>query len=333
VRGVFFGGSVARRALSLLLLSLGFVCLAAGAAHAQAFWGSKPMGMGGAFSAVANDVNTIQWNPAGLTNLTARKQMGFEFNYERHEFLFGDYDFLFPELTKRDSSEFGNPYFEDTSNAIDPKKKFSQDWYRVAIADGFTNPLISMGLSFTGLNFPSSTFKEGTDYSVDLALAGGFASIFSIGATGRFYDIDPEGPGRFDMDVGTLFNAVNIIKVGVVGRNLFGSDEPYRVRREVALSVAGYALQYAVVSVEATKVFDITDAPGTFNFAFGAEGIIAKMLSLRGGYNWDQVYRSRLYSVGAAFIDQRGTLAYTFQGDVDQVRNFAHSIELTIYLP
>ena len=35
----------------------------------QIFVGTRPLGMGGAFIAVADDGNTITWNPAGLPRL------------------------------------------------------------------------------------------------------------------------------------------------------------------------------------------------------------------------------------------------------------------------
>ena len=38
-----------------------------GAAFLKIEGGSRPVGMGGAFAGLANDVNTIFWNPAGLT--------------------------------------------------------------------------------------------------------------------------------------------------------------------------------------------------------------------------------------------------------------------------
>ncbi|HCJ66787.1 MAG TPA: hypothetical protein DHV62_05530 [Elusimicrobia bacterium] len=36
-------------------------------------YGARPMGLGGAYTAVADDVNAILWNPAGLTQLTKRQ--------------------------------------------------------------------------------------------------------------------------------------------------------------------------------------------------------------------------------------------------------------------
>ena len=39
----------------------------AGAAFLKIEGGSRPAGLGGAFTGLANDINTIFWNPAGLT--------------------------------------------------------------------------------------------------------------------------------------------------------------------------------------------------------------------------------------------------------------------------
>jgi hypothetical protein len=54
----------------LLIISFSFAC-----------WGSRPLGMGGAFVAVADDVNAVYWNPAGLGKIvggqcTAVKNIG-----------------------------------------------------------------------------------------------------------------------------------------------------------------------------------------------------------------------------------------------------------------
>ncbi|NOY58994.1 MAG: UPF0164 family protein [Calditrichaeota bacterium] len=36
-------------------------------------YGARPMGVGGAFTAMANDINALVWNPAGLANLQGRQ--------------------------------------------------------------------------------------------------------------------------------------------------------------------------------------------------------------------------------------------------------------------
>ncbi|MBI4050914.1 MAG: PorV/PorQ family protein [Elusimicrobia bacterium] len=52
--------------------------------------GARPIGMGNAFTAIANDINAIAWNPAGLSQLSKR-EVGL-----MHAELFADtrYDFL-----------------------------------------------------------------------------------------------------------------------------------------------------------------------------------------------------------------------------------------------
>lgn len=45
----------------------------AGATFLKIEPGSRPVGMGGAFAGLANDINTIFWNPAGLTTVNTRE--------------------------------------------------------------------------------------------------------------------------------------------------------------------------------------------------------------------------------------------------------------------
>jgi hypothetical protein len=326
----------------LFALVAAFLLAGVGAADAQMYWGTRPIGMGGAFTAVANDVDAIEWNPAGLTTLTKNKQMGFDINYEYHQYLFGDFPYLQPQLIQKTSSnEFGNGYFNNTTPTAPANKKFSEDWYHLAIADGYVNPLVAVGAAFTTQDPSNQLFKHGTDFQADLSAAGGFANIVNFGGTARWVNFDPTGKGKFDFDVGMLINAINLIKVGLTGRNLLGNDEPLVVRREVALGVAGYVMDYATVSLEVTKVFDglkklngpLYQPKGTFVFAAGAEGVIVKLLSLRGGFNYDEISGARMYSVGLGFVDKHGTIGYSFQGSVDHVRDFTHSIQLVIYYP
>ena len=50
-----------RKKSAIVFLLLAFTCQSA-----FAFYGARPMGMGGAFTAVADDANAPYWNPAGL---------------------------------------------------------------------------------------------------------------------------------------------------------------------------------------------------------------------------------------------------------------------------
>ncbi len=57
--------------------------------YLKAGWGARPTGMGGAFVALADDVNSLEWNPAGLSLLPPDYIHGaFE-----HVFWFGDVEY------------------------------------------------------------------------------------------------------------------------------------------------------------------------------------------------------------------------------------------------
>ncbi|MEJ6951331.1 PorV/PorQ family protein [Natronospora cellulosivora (SeqCode)] len=62
--------------LLLILFVVSFLVIVSMSAYACV--GARPLGMGGAFISVADDVNAIYWNPAGLTQLD-----GFELTYTR----------------------------------------------------------------------------------------------------------------------------------------------------------------------------------------------------------------------------------------------------------
>lgn len=92
----------------LIFISVSFAC-----------WGARPLSMGGAFVAVADDVNAIYWNPAGLGKLrggdaTAVKNIGGvnDYNYDLY-LASGIYD---------DKNNFGyaGAYVADTTELSAP---------------------------------------------------------------------------------------------------------------------------------------------------------------------------------------------------------------------
>ncbi len=322
------------RRVAVALVCAWLITFSAAPAFAYRFWGCKPLGMGGAFTAVADDDNAISWNPAGLTIFNTLNKASFMFNWERHQYLLGDFPFTNPDAiqTTSDNSFYHNGTFFDDTTTVNLKKEMIRDWYRAAIVDGYTTKVLVAGLAFTSLNFPNRTFRDGTDYSADLAIAGG-GDYFSMGTTLRYVSTLQPGTGEFDMDLGVMIKPGGFMGIGLVGRNIFGNDHPRLVRREVALGLAGFLLDYATVAFDITKVFDVTDVPGTFVYAIGVEGIVAKVLALRSGFNWDLVDNTRMYSVGIGYVDPLGSLTYTFQGSVDEIRDFAHSLQVSINFP
>ncbi|MCZ7582132.1 MAG: hypothetical protein M5R36_01690 [Deltaproteobacteria bacterium] len=317
----------------LFLVAILALAGAASPAHAVWFWGTKPLGMGTAYTGVADDNNAIQVNPAGIGRIS---YYSIDINYERREYEIQDYAKLHEDdlVEEEDEFDFGREFFQENQPEEDVHEKNISDFWHASIVDGKTTRNVALGVAFTAANFPARTFNEGKDYRFHLALAGNFSDIVYLGAAGKVIQLEP-GDTQFNGDFGFLVHAVDFLSIGLAGRNVFGSGDPYLVEREVALGLAGWILDYATVSFDMTKVFDV-DESNTFNFATGAEGYIYKMastrsgLALRGGFLWDQIYARNNYSAGFAWIAPEGTLAYTFQGDVENVRNFKHSIEIAL---
>ncbi len=304
------------------------------ASSAMWYWGTKPLGMGTAGVAVADDNNAIQMNPAGV----AETRFGsLDVQFERREYEIYDYPQLHEDDIKEEEDDW-LPGYERTNwyddEETDPHEKNISDFWHASIIDGKTSKAVSAGVSFTAANFPNRTFQEGKDYRAAVALAGNSGDIFYLGLAGKYISFEP-GDSNFNMDAGFIVRAIDYFSVGVVGRNVFGSSDPYKAEREVAGGVAVHVLDYATVAFDATKVFDVEE-PNTFNFALGAEGWVYKTvrqkagLAIRGGFDWNQIYDRDYYAFGIGWNSAEGGLGYTFRGDVERTRNFQHSISLTL---
>lgn len=68
--------------------------------------GARPMGMGGAFTAVADDINAVYWNPAGLQQL---KTCELTYTFEPDRFDDGDFKSAYPHF-----AAFGFKYYNYT---------------------------------------------------------------------------------------------------------------------------------------------------------------------------------------------------------------------------
>lgn len=297
-------------------------------AHAIFFWGVKSLGMGTATVGIADDNKAMEINPAGIAQ---GDRYSIDLNYERREYEIWDYPLLHQEetATQEEDDFYGGEFFGEEDETIDPDAKKIIDTWHVSVVDSKTLPSFAMGLYFTGLNFPSQTFQEGVGYNVGVAMAGDFAEIVYVGANGKFMQLT-EQDSMFNADVGILIRAADLIGIGLVGHNLFGANEEYYVNRDLALGVAGFILHYAQIDFDVTKDFD-SSATNTWNFALGAQGVLLGGLTLRGGFYWNQVNERNLYGLGIGWTDkEHGSLAYSFQGDVDNIHNFIHSIHLNV---
>lgn len=234
----------------LLILLLVRSATVSGQVSNQIELGARPLGMGGAFTAVANDANALFWNPAGLVTL------------QRTEFT-TMYSDLYADLG------LGNSYVGGVV-PIGDNHAFGVDWMHIGQDD-------------EGLSFRQDVFNLA--YSLRLPWWN-----LSIGPKIKRVDMDISLNGAsaaktsgFEFDLGVLFSPVPGLRIGIVGQDLGTtslshendrSEEifPQKIRFGAAYSLfEGFLLAAAVDD----------------RIRFGAEYWLFNSLAFRGGYQKD----------------------------------------------
>jgi len=173
----------------LLILSLGFSVNKTGTTAAKFLSinpGGKAVGMGGAFTSLADDVSSLYWNPSGISRLGT-----YAFYFNHSEWLADiKYDFVGLSIPLSNTS-----------------------------ALGFSIIYLSMGemeIRRYGDEETGETFKAGS-YALSTTWAMNLTDRFSIGFTGKYIreKIDNSHATGFAVDVGTLFNTIFGPQLGV----------------------------------------------------------------------------------------------------------------------
>jgi len=154
--------------------------------------GSRAIGMGGAFVAVANDVSALYWNPAGLCRIGHSEAV-----FERVEWL-ADIDFNYLGAT----IPFG----------------------RWGTAGFFLNAMTVPKMEVRTVDFPDGTGEEYDANSLAVGLSYSFALTdrFSIGFTGKYISerIWHEKTSSIAIDIGTLyFTGLKGLRIGAAITN------------------------------------------------------------------------------------------------------------------
>jgi len=285
--------------------------------------GARPVAMGGAFVAVANDANTTYWNPAGLAQLEDRQITAMHNEWLediRYEFL----GYVQPIRSEKRVHGFG----------------------------------ISAMASYTGSLEARSTETlepEGTFGAYDIAVAGAYAckvsKTVSVGANLKLIHqrIEDETAWSGAVDIGLLYTlsgprrkvSKGKFQLGFAVQNIGPGIKFIEESDQLPLNIkAGIARTLELRSIDSklTLAFDV-NAPidNVPNAHFGTEFVYGKMkdaeLAARVGYKTNTIKDLNALSglsAGAGFVWKRMAIDYVWvpYGDLGNT----HRISLTIKL-
>lgn len=216
----------------------------------QVFVGSRPMGMGETFVAVADDGNTIYWNPAGLPGL------------RRQEFTMS-YSDLFGLGIVNSYLGYVFPFRDELAIGV--------DWYYLGFNDdelGYTRNKVNVSVGF-------QPFRG-------LALGGNFKYLFND------MSLDGTSYGKstgFGWDFGLLFVPWQSLRIGLMGYDLAGTSVTYdnNVTEEVLKQKIRGGLAWSPVE-GLIIALDVDD-----RWHMGVEYWIFQGLGVRGGVQRDRL--------------------------------------------
>ncbi len=217
--------------------------------------GARPLAMGGAFIAIADDANAVYWNPAGLTQMSQDR----EYTYMETVDGFVNYRWFFSGVERYGKVVVGisginshNPRILMDSDGTEYPSLFDDTWYQLSFAIPVTDRL-SFG---TNLKF----------YESNLIISG-------VGII----------PGRgTGIDLAVHLQATDNLRIGLLSQDLLGSDVNYNGFTSSYVNNVRPGVAWDV-SEDTTVALDIYDLTGTADLSAGIEKRFANG-ALRGGY-------------------------------------------------
>ncbi len=248
----------------------------------KVFFGTRPMAMGETFVALADDGNTIYWNPAGLPGL------------RRQEFTFS-YGNLFGLDLKSSYAGYVYPIRDEWAIGV--------DWAFMGYDDqelGYAWNHINLGLGY-------APFK-----SFALGINGNMVT------QGISYDGTTFGKGSgFGMDFGLLWKPFNSLQLGLAGYNVVNVNITYENGRQENLGKTQYRIGAAWKPKDGISLAADLDE----RWHVGFEYWFPAGLAVRGGLqrNWQKTFGTEplIYSVGAGLKYKSLRVDYAFENHPD----------------
>jgi len=267
----------------LILLILGLLVNNSNAQDGEkVFFGTRPMAMGEAFVALADDGNAIYWNPAGLPGL---RRMEFTLSYGN----------LFGLDLKSSYAGFVYPIRDEWAVGI--------DWAYIGFDDtelGYAWNHINLSMGYAPLN------------SLSIGING------NIITQGISYDGTTYGKGSgLGLDLGLLWKPAASLQLGLAVYNLKAAQITYENGQQEIMAETQYRLGAAWKPKDGvTLVADLDD-----RWHIGAEYWFQSGVALRGGLqkNLQKNYGAEplIYSLGAGIKYKSFRFDYAFENHPD----------------
>lgn len=163
-------------------------------------FGTRAVGMGNAYVALANDASSIFWNPSGLTSV---ENIGIEFNYSKQLQIipYGTASASVP-LSNNNGVGVGVIYSGD-----DALKELT---FIAAYAHQFGNFSAGLALKYRHVSFGNNGFNEGDYIIFDPAEI----------EEGRLNQVFGDGSG-FGLDLGLQYHLYDYLTLGLVVKDIF----------------------------------------------------------------------------------------------------------------
>jgi F plasmid transfer operon, TraF, protein len=300
------------------------------AAAAQTFdtIGTRALGMGGAFVAVANDATATYWNPAGLAG---GDPFGVTIGWTRLQ------------SGNQTGPPAPGPWAQDSSYYAVGTWPLGASYGRIRTTQIVQRPTGLMTTSLETRQYGGTILQSVTQGlvlgttlkyvrgSVATANAAGLTAGDAID-TGKKADADSSG--AFDFDVGMMLD-MERVRLGLTARNLreptFGliAETPIQLRRQVRAGVA--VLPSAGVTLAMDVDLDTVDLRGDLRriIALGGEAHAGRRLAFRGGVRWDLEGDHRpVGTLGMSFALSAGTWleGFVMRGRLDEDRGFGFGL-------
>jgi len=294
---------------------------------------ARPAGMGGAFTAIANDANASWWNPAGLGLLGKDKSLSFTYVPQLYELAAGNISKIFLTYGQGDMSGYGG------------------------IGGTISYVSINMGADYTGDSEPTwqeyvLVFSWGMQIDKYIGLVKYKYPKVSFGVNVKYLGVSTEltvdgaetGASGFGFDAGLIVAFKGNLAIGVMAKNIYntvtwtgGSSErmPYQINGGAYYGLTNtFIISGEIKSTESdsgTPKIDGYCAGLEYVFEFGKRAQI-QALAVRGGFSMDPNEESYILSGGASMTMDTFSIDYAYQyymqSDLNQ---YTHRLGLTAY--